>query len=91
MKMKLAILLAGTLLGACGPALQAEPCYPAYAAHTIDVDGVRYVDHGVYDGPPPDDTIIPDDDPPVGDLRLGVELQAQQDSMHAQSNFTQAD
>jgi hypothetical protein len=91
MKMKLAILLAGTLLGACGPALQAQPCYPVHTARVIDVDGVQYVDHGVYTGAAPDDTIIPDEDPPVGDLRLGVELQAQQDSMHAQSNFTQAD
>jgi hypothetical protein len=90
MKMKLAIL-AVLGLAACGPALQAQPCYPT-DGHVIDVDGYRYVDRGVYTGAPPDDTIIPQDDPPVGDLRLGVELeQAQQDSTQSQSNFTQAD
>ncbi len=73
MKLRLATLLAGILLGACGPALQAQPCYPT--GHVIDVDGYRYVDRGVYNGAPPDDTIIPQDDPPVGDLRLGVELE----------------
>jgi hypothetical protein len=91
MRLKLATLLAGVLLGACGPALQAQPCYPT-GGHVIDVDGYQYVDRGVYNGPPPDDTIIPQDDPPVGDLRLGVELQqAQQDSTQSQSIFTQAD
>jgi hypothetical protein len=90
MKMKLAII-AVLGLAACGPALQAQPCYPT-GGHVIDVDGYRYVDRGVYNGAPPDDTIIPQDDPPVGDLRLGVELeQAQQDSTQSQSNFTQAD
>jgi hypothetical protein len=82
MKMKLAIM---ALLGlaACGPALQAQPCYPT--GHVIDVDGYQYVDRGVYNGAPPDDTIIPQDDPPVG------QLVPSHDSMPPQSIFTQAD
>jgi hypothetical protein len=85
MKMKLAIIAVLGVLGlvACGPALQAQPCYPA--GHVIDVDGYQYVDRGVYDGAPPDDTIIPQDDPPVG------QLVPSHDAMPPQSIFTSAD
>ncbi|HEX4453182.1 MAG TPA: hypothetical protein VH143_20060 [Kofleriaceae bacterium] len=89
MKIKL-VLVAMLGLAACGPALQAQPCYPA--GHVIDVDGYQYVDRGVYTGAAPDDTLIPQDDPPVGDLRLGVELeQAQQEQTQPQRMFTNAD
>jgi hypothetical protein len=83
MKMKLAII-AVLGLAACGPALQAQPCYPT-GGHVIDVDGYQYVDRGVYNGPAPDDTIIPQDDPAVGQLAPSHE------STPPQSIFTQAD
>lgn len=74
--MKLAMLaVLGALLGgcACGPATGAVPCSPDApyrpSAAVVDVDGQSYVDHGVYYGPAPDDTVIPQADPPVGQLR----------------------
>jgi hypothetical protein len=56
------------MLGGCATADQ----YAYHHAQVVYVDGVSYVDHGVYNGPPPPDTIIPQDDPDVGPMTAPV-------------------
>jgi hypothetical protein len=58
-------ILAIVLLAALGGCATADPYRHAQVVY---VDGVSYVDHGVYNGPPPPDTLIPQDDPEVGPM-----------------------
>jgi hypothetical protein len=66
MKMLAIVLLAA--LGGCATADQPYSPYAYHQARVVYVDGYSYVDHGVYNGPPPPDTIIPQDDPEVGPM-----------------------
>jgi hypothetical protein len=80
--MKLALFgIFSALLGACAPATGVAPCYSGDyrpSASVVDVDGQSYVDHGVFYGPAPEDTVIPQDDPPVGQLPQTHESTPQQ-------------
>lgn len=65
------IAIGGALLGACAPATVPYNAYGggyAYDRHLIDVDGHVYWQDGVAHGDPPPGTIIPDEDPPVGQM-----------------------
>ena len=80
--MKLALFgIFAALLGACAPATGVAPCYSGdyrRSARVVDVDGHSYIDHGVYYGPAFEDTVIPQDDPPVGELNPTQALTEQQ-------------
>jgi hypothetical protein len=63
------LLLLSLATGACVLYAQPAPVYVQHHRHNVVyVDGVSYVDRGVAYGPAPADTVIPTDDPPVGQL-----------------------
>jgi hypothetical protein len=81
MKLASVGILAALLGGCCAPATGVAPCYPdgyTPSASVVDVDGYSYVDHGVFYGSAPADTVIPQDDPPVGRLPQTHESTPQQ-------------
>lgn len=61
--------LALVLIGGCYATQRTRPCYEVpYSATYSYVDGQYVSNRGVAYGEAPEETVIPTDDPPVGDL-----------------------